>query len=85
LKEIFKPNKIMLLLGLIKDNQMEYDHEYTRNIVCPYCGYEDQDSWEVMPREEDLGVIECGMCGEEFEAERDVNITYSTYKLKDLK
>ena len=25
----------------------EIVHEYTQNITCPYCGYEDIDSWEV--------------------------------------
>jgi hypothetical protein len=38
-----------------------------------------------MRNEEDLGVIECGMCGEEFKAERIVAIEYSTYKLEGLK
>lgn len=27
----------------------EIDHDDTTNIVCPYCGYEDYDSWEVSP------------------------------------
>jgi transcription elongation factor Elf1 len=57
------------------------DHEYTKNIVCPHCGKEDNDSWEVQPGEEDLGVIECGYCGEEFIASRIIDITYCTRKI----
>jgi len=62
---------------------MEFDHEYTRNIICPYCGHEDQDSWEVMSGEEDLGIINCGMCEEEFVATRNISITYCTEKVED--
>jgi transcription elongation factor Elf1 len=62
---------------------MEYNHEHTRNIVCPYCGHENRDSWEVMSGEEDLGIIECGMCEEEFVAWRIVTVEYSTKKIED--
>ncbi|MGI5848797.1 MAG: hypothetical protein ACOX8Q_01795 [Christensenellales bacterium] len=54
------------------------DHEYTRNIVCPYCGYEDIDSWEVESGEEDLGLQTCGNCEKEFYAQRIVTVEYST-------
>jgi transcription elongation factor Elf1 len=57
----------------------EYDYE--NDITCPYCGYKDRDSWEVMSGEEDLGVIECGHCCKEFEAFRNVSITYTTKKI----
>ena len=57
--------------------------EYTKNIVCPYCGHEDHDSWEVdfgggMEGEEKL---ECGTCGKEFIASKECSITYSTRRL----
>lgn len=50
------------------------DHEYTRNIVCPKCGYEDTDSWEI---EGNDGEIECD-CGCTYSYEREVEVTYST-------
>lgn len=56
------------------------DHEYTGNIVCPYCGYEDKDSWEEQPGEEDLGLTECGNCEKYFYAKRHITIEYSTEK-----
>jgi len=55
---------------------MAYDNE--DNIKCPYCGYEDQDSWEF---DQDSGVHGCGDCGKEFNVERDIAITYSTKKI----
>jgi hypothetical protein len=60
----------------------KFDHEYTNNIVCPYCGYEDIDSWEVESGQEDLGLIECGNCEKEFYATRIISVEYSTEKAK---
>lgn len=55
----------------------DIDHEYTREIVCPYCGYEDGDSWE---EEHNDGEKECGRCSKNFFYERQVEVTYSTSK-----
>jgi len=49
--------------------------EYTDDITCPNCGYENGDSWEVS---EDSGEDTCGNCGCEFEFERHIEVTYST-------
>ncbi len=59
------------------------DHEITSEIVCPYCGYEEGDSWEWQHFLE-LGECsgECGECGKEFYITMDVDVTYSTYKTK---
>ena len=62
---------------------VDIDHEFTRNIICPYCGYEDEDSWETEPDEQGcLGSIACGKCGREFKAYRYVDVTYSTEAMK---
>lgn len=55
----------------------EIDHEYTDNIVCPYCGGEETDSWEF---HEDSGDINCGSCHKEFHYERDISVSYTTSK-----
>lgn len=57
----------------------EIDCELTSALVCPYCGYEERDSWEVEP---DDGERECGHCGEEYSYNRQVTVEYSTYKSK---
>ena len=60
----------------------DIDHEYTCNIVCPYCGSEDKDGWELLPDGEDLGLIACGDCGKEFYVTRNIRITYSTQQAR---
>ena len=53
------------------------DHEYTDDIVCPYCGYTHRDSWELGA---DYGDHDCGSCGKIFLYERDIVVSYSTSK-----
>lgn len=60
-----------------ENNSEPIDHQYTRNLVCPYCGYEDLNSWECT---HDSGEEICGSCGEEFEYEREVSVSYTTWK-----
>jgi len=53
----------------------EIDHDYTDEIICPWCGYRHSDSWEIEP-----GLRECENCEKSFYAERNVEVTYSTQK-----
>lgn len=64
---------------------IETDH--TTNVICPYCGYEHRDSWEI-----DFGAgmegdteMECNRCDETFIASRCVTVTYSTCKAGEKK
>ena len=52
------------------------DTSYTREVVCPHCGHEHMDSWEM-----DDGEYSCSDCDNEFEITRDVDVTYSTSKV----
>ena len=56
----------------------------TTNAVCPHCGYEDRDSWEINfgPGLEGETTEECGNCCESFIVCREVSVTYSTRKVK---
>jgi len=54
------------------------DHEYTDEIVCPYCGCEVSDSWEYGC---DDDVIDCSECGKKFRYYRDTHVTYNTRKI----
>ena len=45
----------------------------TDNITCPYCGYENADSWEADDSDEHY---ECPNCGSYFSYEREVNVRY---------
>lgn len=56
------------------------DHECTPNAVCPYCGYEDKDSWELGNGTYNDGHVACGECGQTFLWYRDVEVSFSTDK-----
>lgn len=43
--------------------------------VCPYCGDENDDSWELSG---DDGVTTCGACGRDYNYSRYVDVSYST-------
>lgn len=58
----------------------EIDHEYTDELICPFCGHEEGDSWEVKPSDEDLGLRECDECGKYYYGTRNMEVTYSTEK-----
>ena len=57
------------------------NHEYTDEIVCPYCGYEFTDSWEFSDTQDEQQV-DCHDCGEEFLLYVHVSVDYTTYKKK---
>lgn len=46
---------------------------------CPYCGYEDPNSWEAGESDDDYM---CSRCGKFFGFKTEVIVTYSSYKLK---
>lgn len=54
-------------------------HEYENQIKCPYCDWEDSDSWEF---DESEGVVTCGGCEKEFNVTREIEVTYSTSRIK---
>ena len=63
----------------IKLNKTGNKFDYENNIKCPYCEYEDFDSWEADdPSDEN----ECGRCGLSFSYTRHVEITYSSKPVK---
>lgn len=49
------------------------DTSYTDKIVCPKCGYEFMDSWEMGD-----GEIDCHRCETKFNVEKDCSVTYSS-------
>ncbi|QHW35790.1 hypothetical protein GZH47_33395 (plasmid) [Paenibacillus rhizovicinus] len=58
----------------------DIDHEYTDNLVCPFCGHEDTESQETSPGDEDLGLIECSNCEKCYYGTRNIRVSYSTEK-----
>ena len=58
-------------------------HYRTTFITCPYCGYENTDSWEVFNEIEGyLHEYECGECEEVFPVHKHCEITYTSDKIQ---
>lgn len=55
------------------------EHKYENQIKCPYCDWEDSDSWEFS---EDDGISACGSCGKEFNVTREIQVSYSTSRIE---
>lgn len=61
---------------------MDKSTEYTLEPICPYCGNEESDAWEI-----NFGGIDgetehdCGSCGETYFVQRNAIITYTTKAL----
>ena len=54
--------------------------EYTKEVVCPWCGHIHSDSWDFFPRYEETASAECGECDKPIRIVRHVSITYSTHQ-----
>jgi hypothetical protein len=67
----------------LKIHEKGREHLYTRNIMCPFCGYEDYDSGEMLNED---GECECGACGSIFSYQRDIEVSYCSkpVKLNDI-
>lgn len=50
-----------------------------KKITCPYCGWEDMDSWECGLNDDgDSDVFECVDCEKKFNATMEIEVTYSS-------
>ena len=58
------------------NHDKEIDHDYTDFVVCPWCGYEEPDSWEY----EDGDETTCNECGGGMKVETHESISYTTAK-----
>ena len=56
----------------------EYECWGTHEMVCPYCGEEQSDSWEYS---RDDGTVECGSCSRQFRYTRNVSVDYTTHPI----
>ncbi len=60
-------------------NDWQNEQFNTSNLVCPWCGYEDPDSWELADED---GEYECPNCGRVFEYMSEISHTYTSRKRK---
>lgn len=61
----------------MEDSDLSYN-EYAK---CPYCGYEDIDSFELNCDNEEI--VNCPNCQKEYVVIRNIEITYSTWIPED--
>lgn len=60
---------------------MNYKYYGNDEAVCPYCDYEESDSWEIAQDSKDeKTLVECGSCDKQYLFERVVAVTYTTEK-----
>lgn len=52
------------------------DHEHTRDLVCPWCGYEHDESWEFGGGQEGEFRLDCHSCDQPIAGERRVTVVY---------
>jgi hypothetical protein len=57
---------------------MNQYHKYESNIKCPYCNWEDEDSYKF---DENLDFYICNKCKKQFNVIKNVEVTYTTYPL----
>ena len=57
-------------------SEKEIHCDNTDDVVCPYCGHEDSDTWEMS----ESGSSTCGSCEKEFMFDTEQSRTFSTWK-----
>lgn len=79
----YLPNRDELLVREITLTvEKDVKDELESNLKCPYCGYEDSDSWEL---EEEDSEYECLQCGGIISYERIVTVDYSSEAVRPPK
>lgn len=58
--------------------QSKFDCEYTNELVCPYCGEEQSDSWEILSNSDECGDTDCQYCNKNFDYSFSRSVSYST-------
>lgn len=61
------------------NDEIEWENEqsYMEYITCPWCGYENCDSWEYEDSENEVKCVDCGRL---FDLEINHEVTYTTKK-----
>jgi len=63
--------------GIKERKEAGFSHDFTDEVVCPHCGAEWGDSWELSESDENM---HCEECDQSFSMERHVDVTYVTVK-----
>jgi len=58
----------------------EIEHDYTDEVVCPWCGYEHADSWERNMNNGSESMDWCEECGGQMSITCHIDVSYTTGK-----
>jgi transcription elongation factor Elf1 len=64
--------------------EKEIDCNGTDEMVCPYCGHEQSESYEYLGDNKTQGTADCGECGKRMKWTAEYSVTYSTEQCKCL-
>lgn len=78
-RQYSKKRNELLVKAITLKSEADIRDEFESNLKCPYCGYEDIDSWEL---EEDDSEYECTHCGGIISYERCVTVDYSSEAIR---
>ncbi len=70
----------MPLASFGDDVDSEIDHEFVRDVVCPWCGNAQEDT-DYCADQRYSGEEECFECGHKYAFEADFDITWCTRKI----
>ena len=74
-------NKYNEAFGLKKGEPKEIGHELTDEVVCPYCGYEHEASYEMFDGGDgEEAVVQCNGCGKTHPVYMNISVTYTSRK-----
>jgi hypothetical protein len=62
---------------------MSLDTVHTQLAICPHCGKEFEDSWELCQKDEDVYEYDCDQCEKPFSVQAIITVTYTTKKLEE--
>lgn len=75
--EIELPKSLLDPAVILKRAEKPIDHNSTREMVCPYCGNNQDDPWE---HDKECGTVDCDACECTFNYSKYVYIEYTTEK-----
>lgn len=65
--------------GIFINSEEAGDKDYTQEITCPFCGFEDENSWEADDEEDEY---ECPCCGSTFSYQRNITVEYCSQPVR---
>jgi len=67
------------------EKEEKFDIKNTENIICPFCGYENTDWFELAADSDgDIELVSCPKCCKEFEYETHITFSFTSHLPEEL-